>query len=197
MSTVLYYSKFCDHSKKLINALGRSTVKNDIHFICIDNRINKNGAIHVVLENGQEVLLPPTVSKVPALLLLKENHKVIFEQDIYKYLEPQQKEIQVKATNNNMEPMACSLGNDIGGGGFGVVSDNFSFLDMTSEDLSAKGNGGVRQMYNYAGIREEDKIHTPEDDYAPDKIGDGSMDKLQQQREADIKKIQQSQQMGY
>ena len=131
------------------------------------------------------------------ILLLKENHKVIFEQDIYKYLEPQQKEIQVKATNNNMEPMACSLGNDIGGGGFGVVSDNFSFLDMTSEDLSAKGNGGVRQMYNYAGIREEDKIHTPEDDYAPDKIGDGSMDKLQQQREADIKKIQQSQQMGY
>lgn len=196
MSTVLYYSKFCEHSKKLINVVGRSSVKNDMHFICIDNRINKNGVMHVVMENGQELLLPPTITKVPALLLLKENHKVIFEEDIYRYLEPQQEQIQMKATNNNMEPMACSLGNAIGGGGFGVVSDNFSFLDMTNEELSAKGSGGVRQMYNYASISQSDKINTPDDDYTPDKVGESSMDKLQRERENEIKQIQQNQAAG-
>jgi hypothetical protein len=193
MSSVLYYSKFCEHSKKLVNALGRSTVKNDIHFICIDNRINKNGSVYVIIENGQELLLPPTITKVPALLLLKDNHKVLFEEDIYKYLEPQQQQIQMKATNNNIEPLACSLGNDVGGSGFGVVSDNYSFLDMSSEDLSAKGAGGVRQLYNYATVSQEDKIYTPEDDYSPDKVAEGSMDKFQNDRDQDIKNIHQSQ----
>jgi len=118
---------------------------------------------------------------------------VLFEEDIYKHLEPQQQQIQKKATNNNIEPLACSLNPDIGGSGFGVVSDNFSFLDMSSEELSAKGEGGVRQLYNYATVSQDDKIYTPEDDYSPDKVADGTMDKFQTDRENDIKTIHQSQ----
>ena len=38
-------------------------------------------------------------------------------------------------------------------GSYGVSSDAFSFLDMNSDDLSAKGNGGLRQMYNYSSIQ--------------------------------------------
>ena len=33
-----------------------------------------------------------------------------------------------------------------------IMSDNYSFLDQTSDDLSAKGDGGMRQLYNYATI---------------------------------------------
>jgi hypothetical protein len=34
----------------------------------------------------------------------------------------------------------------------GVVSDEFSFLDSSVTELSAQGNGGMRQTYNYATL---------------------------------------------
>ena len=46
---------------------------------------------------------------------------------------------------NNMEPIAYCLGGSYGG----IVSDNFSFLDMDPESLKAKGDGGLRQLHNY------------------------------------------------
>ena len=68
-------------------------------------------------------------------------------------------------------------------GVFGVVSDFYSFLDQSSDSLMATGDGGVRQMYNYASINMQDEINTPIDTYAPDTIGsDVSVDKLVQQR---------------
>ena len=42
MSSVLYYSNFCDNSKKLLLQIANSPIKKDIHFICIDNRIKQN-----------------------------------------------------------------------------------------------------------------------------------------------------------
>ena len=42
-------------------------------------------------------------------------------------------------------------------------------------NLSAKGNGGLRQMYNYATINHNDKIETPPDDYVPDKVNEDSL----------------------
>ena len=84
--------------------------------------------------------------------------------------------------------MAFSLG----GGGFGIVSDQFSFLDMDENDLSAKGNGGVRQMHNYVNLQYSDKISTPEDDVnykSSNKIPQGlTVEQLQQQRDNDLKR---------
>ena len=42
MSTVLYYSNYCHHSKKIIGKLARTMTKKEVHFICIDNREVKN-----------------------------------------------------------------------------------------------------------------------------------------------------------
>ena len=78
MSCILYYSNYCDNSKKIISIISKSSVKNNIHFISIDKRINKNNNTYIVLENGQEIILPNNVNAVPALLLLNQNHKVIF-----------------------------------------------------------------------------------------------------------------------
>jgi hypothetical protein len=89
------------------------------------------------------------------------------------------------ATQNNGEPFSFSIYKDCLGG-HGVTSDNFSFLDQTSDELSAKGNGGLRQMYNYATVDFHDKINTPAEDYVPDKIGNVSMDQLKQQRNGDV-----------
>ena len=66
------------------------------------------------------------------------------------------------------------------------MSDNYSYLDQTSSDLSAKGNGGTRQMHSFVKLNNNNKIETPPEDYIPDKIGEVDLGKIQQQRQKDI-----------
>ena len=184
MSSILYYSNYCENCKPLLQMLSKSEVKNDMHFICIDNRVKKNdGSTQIILSNGQEILLPPTITKVPALLLLNRGHRVLFGNEIKDYLAPTQKKHENKATRNNGEPCAFSLG---AASCFGVASDNFSFLDQNSDELSAKGNGGMRQQHHYVGIGESNDIETPPDTYSADTIGSVSMEQLQQKRNQDM-----------
>ena len=87
-----------------------------------------------------------------------------------------------QATNHNGEPQAfsfCEMGSSL--------SDNYSYLDMSAEDLSAKGNGGLRQMHSYCTINQSDSIATPPDDYEPDKVGAVDLGKLQMQRANDVR----------
>jgi hypothetical protein len=153
-----------------------------MHFINIDKRCKKNGATYIILENGQEILLPPTVSKVPALLLLNKGHHVLFGGDINKHLEASNVIHTNPIVKNNGEPLAFSMNN----GGFGVTSDNYSFLDQDADALSAKGNGGMRQQHHYASLDYNVNIDTPPETYQPDKIGQVSMEQLQQKRNKDI-----------
>jgi hypothetical protein len=151
MSCILYYSKYCEVCKKYLQTLSKSSIQSDIHFICIDKRIkDANNKIYIILENGQKIILPENITKVPALLLINQGYQVLFGEQILNYLKPRQQEEVRVATRNNMEPMAFSLGS---GGGFGdIVSDQYSFLDQAPEDLEAKGNGGMRQMHNYMDL---------------------------------------------
>ena len=198
MSCILYYSNFCPNAKELIKELSKSSIKDDIHFINIDQRVTKpDGATHIILQNGQELLLPPTINKVPALLLLNHGNKVLFGEEINEHLRPKQVELDTSATQNNGEPLAFALGGDsYGGQGFGVASDSYSFLDQDSEDLSAKGNGGMRQTWHYATLDSNNNnmsIETPPDTYVPDKVEDSSFKKFTDTRDNEIK--QQNQQM--
>ena len=187
MSCILYYSNYCEHSKNILTVLGKTKVLEDIHFICIDNRTNNNGKIYVRLENGQEILLPNVITSVPSLLLLTDNNRVICgHTDILGHIKPVQDLKTKVATQNEMEPSSYSMGID-SGSSWGVSSDNYSFLDMTADDLSAKGNGGTRQMYNYATMDGTGPIETPPDNYTPDKIGEMNMDEMQRKREVEIK----------
>jgi hypothetical protein len=195
MSSILYYSNFCEHSKKLLQGLSKSQLSKDIHFICIDKRTKgDDGKIYIVLENQQKIIMPENVTKVPALLLLNQGYQVIYGDAIHNHLRPKQEVITRQATSNNMEPMAFSLG---GGGFCGVASDNYSFLDMDSEDLNTKGNGGMRQMHNYVPLNYQDTITTPSDehDYKQAKLsGDMTIEKLQQQRDKEYAVLAQQQQ---
>ena len=195
MSSILYYSNFCPNSKELLKQLSKSTIKDDIHFINIDHRVTKpDGTVNIILQNGQELLLPPTVNKVPALLLLNHGNKVIFEKEISDYLHPKQVELEKNATQNNGEPLAFSLGSE-GNVGYGVASDSYSFLDQDSEDLSAKGNGGMRQTWHYSTLNNESNmtIETPPDTYSPDKINNDSFKQYSSNRDNDIKQAMPSQ----
>jgi hypothetical protein len=150
MSCILYYSKYCEVCKKYLQTISKSGHQKDIHFICIDKRVkDSNNKTYIILENGQKIILPENVTKVPALLLLNQGYQVLFGDQILQHLKPIKQEEIRQATQNNMEPMAFSLG----GGGFGdVVSDHYSFLDQGPDDLKADGNGGMRQMHNYVDL---------------------------------------------
>jgi hypothetical protein len=191
MSSILYYSNFCEHSKKLLQSITKANVSKDIHFICIDKRTkDSNNKIYIILENGQKIIMPENVSRVPALLLLNQNYQVLYGEAIVQHLKPKQEVMVKRATQNNLEPMAFAFG---GSGSGSVASDQYSFLDMDSDSLSAKGNGGIRQMHNYVDLNYSDNISTPEDeqDYkSAGKIsGDLTVEKLLQQREQELQKL--------
>jgi hypothetical protein len=202
MSSILYYSKYCEISKKYLQILSKTTVQKDIHFICIDKRIKgENNKTYIVLENGQNIVLPENITRVPALLLLNQGYQVLYGENILQHLKPQQ-EVEVRrATQNNMEPLAFSFGS-----GFGdVVSDSYSFLDQSSDDLEAKGNGGMRQMHNYVDLRSAHSANLQEINTSgfdttirgAKKMGEdaanGEMDerirKMREERDADIKSL--------
>ena len=81
------------------------------------------------------------------------------------------------------EPTEYSLGNMMSG----VVSDSYSFLDMSPDELSAKGDGGTSQLYNYSSLNESvNSIQTPLLDDKKPKIN-YSLEQLEQKRNKDIK----------
>jgi hypothetical protein len=191
MSGILYYSNFCEHSKNVLKIVSKTPqIKDDIHFMCIDKRMRdpSNGKTYLLLENGQKIVLPENITKVPALLLINDNFKVLYGDLIYEYLKPVQATAVKQATNNNFEPLAFSLGNS------GIVSDHYSFLDMDPDSLNTKGNGGLRQMHSYVGLNENYSIPTPGEDFdskQKSKIPQGmTVEQLQQMRDSDISSFQ-------
>jgi len=188
MSFILYYSFFCYHCKKILETITKTSLIDDNYFICIDKRIKeKDNKIYIILENGQKLIMPENVDKVPALLLLN-NFNVLYGEDIYNFVKPKQTQMVKQATMNNMEPLAYCLG----GGSCGIVSDNFSFLDMDADSLQAKGDGGLRQLHNYVSLSNEEQvnIYTPSEDNKTSKsqkIQEGlTIEQLQQQRDQDM-----------
>uniref|UniRef100_A0A6C0IEV9 Glutaredoxin domain-containing protein n=1 Tax=viral metagenome TaxID=1070528 RepID=A0A6C0IEV9_9ZZZZ len=190
MSSILYYSNYCEHSKKLLQTLSKSNVGKEIHFICIDKRTkDANNKIFIVLENGQKIIMPENVNRVPALLLLNQGFNVLYGESILQHLKPKQEEQVKQATFNNLEPSAFSFGSGMSN----IVSDNYSFLDMDSESLSAKGSGGIRQMHNYVDLNYSDQISTPADETEyknSNRLPEGlTVEQLQQQRDQELNKI--------
>ena len=87
MSNILYYSNYCNNCKNVLTTLSRSHLKEEMFYLCIDKRRKgNNGATYLILENGQELLLPPTITKVPALLLINHGHRVLFGDEIFNHL---------------------------------------------------------------------------------------------------------------
>jgi hypothetical protein len=204
MSCILYYSKYCEVSKKYLQLLSKTQqAQKDVHFICIDKRVNDpaNNKTYIILENEQKIILPDNITKVPALLLMSQGYQVLYGEQIIQYLKPKQQEELRVATQNNMEPMAFSFGS----GGFGdIVSDTYSFLDQDGEELKTTGNGGMRQMHNYVDLNNnysftngpiQNDVNTTirgsqkmgED--ASNQIMEDRIKKIQESRDADIQSI--------
>lgn len=193
MSCILYYSNFCQHSKLMLQKLAQSPLKKDIHFVCIDKRAIKNNKTYLILENGQDLILPSNITRVPALLLLS-NYSAVFGEEIYEYFKPKEEVHVREATQNNMEPLAFSMN---GLNNYGIFSDQFSFFDMDASELAAKGEGGMRQLHNYIPLNDmtQQAIYTPEDGGNQSKIentklkNEMTVERIQQLRENDLKNV--------
>jgi len=188
---ILYYSNYCTHCQKVLQILVKGNITDRVSFICIDKRINDSNTnqTYIVLENGSKVILPPNIHSVPSLLLVNKNYKVILGDDIVKHYHPEIKNKNDKANLYNGEPTGFPL--TISNGGTNIVSEQYTLYDMTPEELSAKGKGNNRQLYNYVSALDEiNLIQTPPDTYRPDKLSNNvTIDTLQQQRMDEVSQI--------
>jgi hypothetical protein len=185
---ILYYSNYCVHSKKIIQYLVKENLTNQLNCICIDKRQRDSftNQTYIIVENGAKIMLPPNVHSVPALLLVKQNYRVVLGDDILPILHPIiKKQRDAAVSHSGGEPMAFSLGTSSNAN---VISEKYTSYSLTPEELSAKGNGGNRQLSTYVPADHSNfNIPTPPDKYVPDKIGNGvSLDDLQQKRNSDV-----------
>lgn len=188
---VLYYSNYCKHSQKIIQSLVKNDVMDKINCICIDKRSRdpKTNQTFIHLENGEKVGMPPNLHNVPALLLIKQNYKFIHGDEIVKHYHPVILSKTERATNFNGEPAGFPLGKSTPGSN--IISEKFTYYNMTPDELSAKGISQNRPMYNYVSTQDDSLyIQTPADSYHSDKIeSDVTIDKLQQKRLDEITKF--------
>ena len=122
------------------------------------------------------------INRVP-VLLLKPNYELLSGNQIIDYIQPQSNSLSEEKQNLLNEPETFSIGKD--NSMTGVMSDNFSFLDMSNEELSATGNGGIRQLYHYAQLDSNPSIETPLNDEKNKKINI-SVEQLEQKRNNEL-----------
>ena len=186
---IIYYSNYCKHCQKIIQTLVKGNVYEKISFICIDKRAvdPKTNQTLIVLENGSKVVLPPNIHSVPSLLLVNKSYKVILGDEIIKYYHSEIKDLTEKATLFHGEPSGFPLG--MSSGGTNIISEQYTMYNMSPEELSAKGKGENRQMYNYVSVNNEIQlIPTPAETYKPDKLSNNvTIDTLQQKRIDEIR----------
>ena len=186
---ILYYSNHCVHCNKIIQYIAKNNLTDKLNCICIDNRKRDvhNNQMYIVLENGKKVIMPPNIHCVPSLLQAKKNYSVISGEDIIKYYDTvvvSMKERAVILVGG--EPLGVSY--NFGQASSNIMSEKFTLYNMTPDELSAKGSGTTRQMYNYVSATHNGLlINTPLDTYKPDKVAsEVTVDTLQEKRNSDV-----------
>lgn len=178
----LFYSKYCKHSIHILSVIEKTEIKDKFNFICIDKRFTKDNVTYIIMMDGSSIQLPPMINRVP-VLLLKPNYEVLSGNQIIEYIQPQSNSLSEEKNNILNEPDTFSLGKD--NSMTGVMSDNFSFLDMSNDELSARGNGGMRQLYHYAQLDSNPTIETPMNEEKSKKLNT-SIEQLQEKRNNEL-----------
>ena len=147
MSSVLYYSNNCEFSKKLIRNISSSQYQQYIYVVCIDNRRLVDTNYMVQLQNGDNVLLPGSINRFPALVSLSD-YSVLFGNAIMDVFRPQQQKEIAEATQNNMEPAGFGF-NLTSDSSNPVSSDSYSYLDEGLDYSQQYNYGSANSEYEY------------------------------------------------
>ena len=183
MSYVIYYSNYCQNSKNMISRIVKDFENpKNIHWLCIDSRTVEGKTTYVLLSNGNKIIIPDAINRVPAMLCLKD-YKISYGADILSTIQnivklsshpsPQNAMVQMVETtrkgqppvvdkprnmlSESIEPQAYSLG---GTGMFSnnVMSDHYSVWETPDEQMLAQGSAGCMQMHNYVNPHYVDTI---------------------------------------
>jgi len=132
------------------------------------------------LDNGKEIEVPKSIKSVPSMILLNRGNQVVQgENEIKKEME---KKLSVQSIIQQKDPECFS----INGASSNICSDRFSFLDMDVDSLSAKGQGGLRQMHSYVKLDEVISIETPPDTETQSSSPEKALQKKEQERTINI-----------
>jgi hypothetical protein len=197
---ILYYSNLCVHSQKVIEFIVKHQLSNQLSCICVDKRkrdVNNNQTV-VVLENGQQVTLPPNLQSIPAILCVKKNYTLVLGKDpILAYLQEKFGTQYANAAFDHpgkqrmqeREPVGVTLtGLTLNSN---ILSESFTSYHLGPDDLSTKSTSQNRPLHHYTSVNQDFKINTPEDNYRPDKVSSNvTIDVLQQQRNHEIPAVQ-------
>jgi hypothetical protein len=186
MKYILFYSNYCKHSKELLLQISRSGVKGEINFICIDKRKTENGSNYAILENGKLVIIPNSITVVPSMILLNYGNKIINGPEIINFLNESIVKSISTATNGQMEP-ACYSMSEMGG-----LSDPYSYLEISSDEMLAKGSGGMKITHDYSFIENSYSIETPPEGSKPSdyKLSTIDIDSIKKNRDSEIPKVE-------
>lgn len=208
MSYVLYFSNYCNNSKNIMNKIIKEYQNpSDIHWACIDNRSKEGNNTYIVLKNGTKLLMPDIINRVPALLSLID-YKIYYGNDIiniFQNIHNKTADYKTQTMTNtgslpnnnpsvskNDEPEAFSLGNSINSNN-NVLSDQYSAWTLDTDQLSAKGEGGIFQMHNYVNVNYKDNITTSvpsEKTTRQPRMSDNmTIENLQKKRDLDMSNI--------
>lgn len=200
---IFYYSNLCPHSQKVIQFIVKQQLQDRLSCICVDKRkydANKNNMV-VVLESGKQVMLPPNLQSIPAVLCVKRNYTLVMgTEPIIEYLQTafnvgsaQLFENPHTAVVNKrpqaVEPQGVGLGTLYGNSG--IFSESFTSYHMRPDDLAAQSESRNRPMHGYTQVDQKLVIETPEDKWRPDKVSSNvTIDVLQQERNKEIPVVQ-------
>lgn len=182
---ILYYSNYCKFSQGIIDSLSHTQIKDDVHYMNIDDRIIDQNRNIFIRKNHSMIPLPQCIDSVPSLLLLNDNNKVLIGNEIRDFIFDRLREHEYQSGSIGNEPVSYDFSNM-----YGVVSDSFSFLDQSADEMAAKGDGGLRQLYNYARFDMSDaveRMNTPQEDTEQNSFG--SIESLIAKRNAELKSV--------
>jgi len=199
---IFYYSNFCPHSQKIVQFIVKHQLNEKISCICVDKRKRDgNNQLVVLLENGKQVMLPPNLQSIPAVLCIKKNYTLVLgTEPITEYLQskfnlsknshqlfenPYDKTSAVNKRPQYQDPIGFHM-SEISSSN-GISSEAYTSYDLSPDDLSAQSNSSNRPLYHYTPVDNHIRIEAPEDTYRPDKVSSNvTIDVLQQQRNNEI-----------
>tara|TARA_A100001015_G_C14664429_1_gene584338 strand:- start:45 stop:581 length:537 start_codon:yes stop_codon:yes gene_type:complete len=169
MTIIFYYSRYCNNCSSILSLFSKIKDKSQFSFVCIDKRASMNNEIYAQV-NGKLIQLPKSLSHVPAILI--EDNLIFGNKALEKVQQFTKKESAVD------EPSCYSLNQ------LSQYSDNYSFLDQDSEEMSAKGSGGLRQIHNFSLLSGSVSINTPEIASSGGKVTEGDLEKYKRERDS-------------
>jgi hypothetical protein len=158
----IFYSKKCEFSQNLLNIIVKGTIQEFFTFVCIDDpRIN----------------IPPYIKSVPSMILVVEK-RVVVDDELFNYVNMLAKmksgSVKNSSSSNNQQEQPrnnavqsqmnsstqLSNGRITGDDNISAyhniensssLSDNYSFLTETNDDLAGqKGGGQIGLGHNFA-----------------------------------------------